>query len=388
MMLRHSLSLGATCLLTAILLAAVTSFGMDGAVPPSGRKPLVIGYVASWKAYEPGFRMADLRTKGLTHIIYAFGKVGPDGTVSLGDPCIDVGACGDGERPFGLAGNFAALASLKKRNPDLKVLVSLGGWQGSGSFSDAAASKAGRYRMARTAIQTYIDPYPGLFDGFDIDWEFPVEGGLEDNSHRPADKANFTALMTAFRDTLDEAGAAKGRRYLLSAAVSADLPNLANLQPKRLSRVVDWLSVMTYDYHADSDETAFNAPLFPAEGDPDREMNADASIRAYLRYVDPAKLVLGLPFYGRLYSGVDEDRNGLFQPGTPGDPDGGLPAEMDYRQLRQSSISRNGFLRFWSARARCLGSSIAKPDCGSPTTIRTRCSGRRVTREMQDSLAS
>lgn len=311
----------------------------------------VIGYLASWGIDDQGFKLADLNGDQLTHIVYAFGRVGSDGLAALADPCMDAGKCASGE-PAIAGGNFAELRSLKKRYPHLKFLVGLGGWNGSAHFSDAAATPQARSRFAASAIDAFIQDFPGLFDGFDLDWEYPVEGGLAGNVVRPEDGANLTLLVEEFRRQLDALAGSRPERYLLTLAVSASPAKVATIDAKRLSEVADWIGVMTYDYHAGSDFAHFNAPLFDVTGDPTPELNVDASIGAYLAAgVPPQRLVLGIPFYARVYGNVAHDNDGLFRPADPAAPTGWPSNEPNYRSLIASHPLHHGFVRYWHPEA-------------------------------------
>ncbi len=159
---------------------------------------VVAAYFASWKKPRPD----DSAARQLSHLFYAFGAVSSKGLAQLADPCTDAGLCGGDSASFGSA-NFAALGSLKRRNPRLRVLISLGGWNGSEYFSDAAATPQSREAFAQSIIDVFFRPYPGLFDGVDIDWEYPVAGGMDGNRHRPSDRENFVALMAKIRNKLE-----------------------------------------------------------------------------------------------------------------------------------------------------------------------------------------
>src|SRR6476646_3082677 len=138
------------------------------AMPPTMR---VVGYLASWGVRSKGSEIASLPAGVLTHIYYAFALIGPDGSVILGDPCIDVGACGRvASLPSRPLGNFGELRRLKTRYPDVKLTISIGGWGGSARFSDAALTDASRQTFARTALDLFFRRWPGLFNGIDIDW--------------------------------------------------------------------------------------------------------------------------------------------------------------------------------------------------------------------------
>jgi chitinase len=277
-------------------------------------------------------------------VIYAFAVIGPDGGVALLDPCLDAGEC-TGETGTAGGGNFEQLRLLKQRHPHLKVLVAIGGWTRSGNFSDAALTPDSRQRFAESAI-TFVRRWPGLLDGFDIDWEFPVFGGLKENVMRPEDRQNFTLLLAELRRQLDVAGTRDGRRYLLTAATAAGARLIANLELDRLVPLVDWLNVMTYDYHSGSAIAHFNAPLHAATNDPTPFYNIDSTVAMYRRAGVPGeKIVVGVPFYGRAYGGVHGPHGGLFQPATA--PPREWATGLDYRQLAARNVTAQGFIRFW-----------------------------------------
>src|SRR5207247_8840764 len=150
-----------------------------------------------------GTAIADLPAKNLTHVFYAFAAIASDGSVILGDRCTDVGACGQSASlPARPLGNFAELQRLKERYHHLKLAISIGGWGGTARFSDAALTDSSRRRLSGSAIQLFIRGWPNLFDGIDIDWEFPVLGGLKGNVERPVGKQGFTMLLVELRGRL------------------------------------------------------------------------------------------------------------------------------------------------------------------------------------------
>ena len=120
---------------------------------PKGAK--VVAYLASWGVRSKGTRIAELPGDRLTHVIYAFASVRPDGTMALEDPCLDAGQCG-ADLPPALGGNFQQLRVLKDRHPHLKVLVAVGGWTRSANFSDAALTTDSRRRFAESGITSFI----------------------------------------------------------------------------------------------------------------------------------------------------------------------------------------------------------------------------------------
>lgn len=320
--------------------------------PEVGAKPMrVVGYLASWGVRSKGTRIADLPARDLTHIFYAFGKLGADGRAALGDPCLDIGMC-DSVKAVNPGGNFAELRKLKERYPHLKLLVSLGGWTGSGKFSDAALTDSSRKLFAASAIDVFIRQTSGLFDGLDVDWEFPVSGGLRGNIERPEDKENFTLLLAEMRRQLTEEGAKDKRHYELTIAASAGPRGFANIDAVRVAEQLDFICVMTYDYHSGSREAHYNSPLYAANGDPTPAFNIDSTMRRWVNAGVPAKkLLVGIPFYAQPYAVTSKVNNGLFQQSS-GRPPGWRGGDGDWRTLSQTRLKNPAYVRHWDSSAR------------------------------------
>ena len=319
--------------------------------PASGE--VVAGYVASWKAGRDGQRIKDLPAHKLTHLLYAFGVVSAEGVAELADPCVDTGVCDGGNAAADVSGgNFAELAELKGSSSQLRVLISLGGWSGSKYFSVAAATPVSRTRFAQSVIDTFFRPYPGLFDGVDIDWEFPVSGGRPGNIERPEDRTNFTLLIAELRRRLADLSVLAGRNLELTVAVSADSDKIANVEAAALARQVERFNLMAYDYYAGSTVAGFNAPLFACARDPNPKLNVDASVKALVRAgVPPAKIALGVPFYGRAVADVPQQSGGLFQKGSMPAGEWGGDDGIDYRDLVARRPEEHGFYRYWNEEA-------------------------------------
>jgi chitinase len=329
-------ALRALCAAGAILSAAYCSPAI------ASDRPRIGAYLTAWSVGD-GLGIDEVPAELLTHVFYAFGGVSEDLVAVLGDPCRDLGDCPADGTPVTTAGNFAEMLALKRRHPHLKVLISLGGWAGSKYFSDAAATAESRKRFAGSAIDMFILRFPGLFDGIDVDWEFPVEGGMPENTRRPEDGENFELLIEELRRHLDALPG--GQRYELTIAVSALAPRL---RLDRLAATVDWINAMTYDYHAGSSIAHFNSPLFRTADDPTPTFNVDESVQALLAAGVPAeKVVMGVPFYGRGYRGVPADNNGLFQKADPTAPEDWPSSDIAYRELMRQSPEAHGFQRFW-----------------------------------------
>jgi chitinase len=244
-----------------------------------------------------------------------------------------------GPEADGLRGNFNQLRKLKAQHPHLKVMISIGRWTGSDEFTDIALSVDSRREFVGSCIELYFRSYPGLFDGVDVDWEFPVRGGLREG--RPQDRQHFTFLLEEFRRQLDHQGQADGKGYLLTAATSARPQEYTNLELEKVVQHLDWINLMAYDFHISSeDKTNFNAPLFTYPNDPSagpdvwEHYNSDAAVQGYLKAgVPPDKLVLGVPFYGRGWQGVPAANQGLFQPVNGPAQGAGEAGMFDYAEI-------------------------------------------------------
>jgi chitinase len=340
-----------TVLLRSLALIALTG----AAVPPPVTAPpmRVVAYLASWGVKSKGTPIAKLPANQLTHIYYAFALIDQSGAVVLGDRCVDIGVCGRGESSSGSpGGNFGELRKLKTKNPHLKLTISIGGWGGSARFSDAALTDESRKRFAGSAMELFFRKWPGLFDGIDIDWEFPVQGGLKGNVERPADKHNFTLLLAELRRELDEQGRVNSRHYELTIAASARPSEIANVELAQITPLLDFINVMTYDYHTDGPIAHFNAPLFAAKNDPTPDLNVDASMRAFEQGGVPAqKLLVGVPFFARAYGRVPKTNAGLFQP-SPGKPRDWHESDGDWRRLSRTRLNDPRYVRHWEASAK------------------------------------
>ncbi len=283
--------------------SSVSSAASSVPSEPSPSK-IISGYYASWSAYS-GYTPLNIPASKLTHINYAFAKIGDDLKITLGDPSID-------------AANFTKLNQLKASYPHLKTLISVGGWTYSDKFSDAALTDASRTSFA-DSVAAFIKQYG--FDGVDIDWEYPVSGGLSTNTYRPEDKINFILLLKKLREKLDAQGLIDGKKYLLSIAGGAGSTYIKNTELSLIGSSVDYAIVMTYDLHGPwNSYTDFNAPLYtPAATSPQYKLSADSCVRAWTAAGFPSsKIVLGVPFYGYIYNGVPNANNGLFQPYSSG----------------------------------------------------------------------
>jgi len=183
-------------------------------------------------------------------------------------------------------------------------------------------------------------------DGLDVDWEYPGQSGAG-HRFRAADKRNFTLLLMDLRNSFDKEAKVTGRRLVLTMAAGASDEYLAHTEMKEVQQYVDAVNLMAYDYAEDTADstTSHNAPLFNNPAAPDQE-SVDTSLRAFEQAGVPSgKIVLGVPFYGRVWVQVPDRNHGLFQPGkpAPGDP-------VPFSELQQNMLN-HGFTRYWDEAA-------------------------------------
>ncbi|GJF14797.1 chitinase [Mycolicibacterium cyprinidarum] len=282
----------------------------NGTADPEYR---VVGYFTEWGIYQRGFDVADIPVDLLTDINYAFADINANGEVVLFDrfAAVEKSYPGDTwDQP--VRGNFNQLAKLKEQNPDLNVLISIGGWTLSRNFSDVAATQQSREKFAASAVD-FITTYG--FDGIDLDWEYPVEGGESYNIHRPDDAANYVLLVQEIRRQLEVLDANDGiddKEYLLTIASPAGYDKIANFDLAGMAPYLDWFQVMAYDFYGAgwSNQTGNFAGLYGNPDAADPLYNTDYAVSLYLEQVDPSKIVLGAPLYGHSWKGVPEGGNG------------------------------------------------------------------------------
>ncbi len=375
------------CLL--VLIAPPATLAQQSTDEPGEYK--VVGYFVQWGMYARNYRVKQVHATDsaakLTHINYAFANVSTDSRcyeetrLGWGDASADYEVSYNAEQSVdGVAdelgqpikGHFNQLKKLKAMYPHLKVLLSIGGFTWSGRFSDAALPE-NRAAFVKSCIDLFIrGDLPiwayvsggtptagakngrayGVFDGIDIDWEYPAMPGFEGdpkrklppNVYRPEDTQNFTALLAEFRRQLDEVGAETGRRYLLTIATPPDERRYSKFQLDKIHPYVDFINIMAYDIHGAWNATGptnFHAPLYVSPDDPSSpefRVSIDTAVTGYLKAgVPPKKIVVGVPFYGRGWTGVPNKNDGLYQsdPGMKPAPATYEAGIEDYRKLKK-----------------------------------------------------
>lgn len=315
-----------------------------------------VAYFTSWAAYARSVTVGDMDPSLLTHVNFAFANLNINGEIVVGDPWVDVEKPFSGENwesPSDSRGHFNALREMKKKYPHIKTLISVGGWTWSDNFSDVAASDAGRETFAKSAA-AFVSKYG--FDGIDIDWEFPVEGG-DNIPHRPEDKQNYTLLLAKTREALNAQGQAEGKQYLLTIAGGPNVSFAKNTELKEMMKYLDFINIMSYDYHGGWENTTnHNAPLYANPNDPSEFKNycVEGTVNSYLDAgVNPQDLNLGLAFYGRGWTEVtSKANNGLWQNGKAATATGyGLGtwegACFDYWDIIENYVGKNGYTRYF-----------------------------------------
>lgn len=357
-MRRGAVTFAATALVAAPM--AVPAFASSPETDPA---PLngyrSVGYVMADTPVSRDYQIADIINTGaindVTHINYAFGNVTTDLVCDITNPDTSVEGydpsnpdAGDAFNDYlrlvsaedsvddaadsadqALAGNFNQLRKLKAAHPDTKILISLGGWTWSDNFSEAAASAESRSRLVESCIDIYLKGNlptygaqggegvaAGIFDGIDVDWEWPVNGGETANA-APEDKENFLALMAEFREQLDAYGAQTQETYLLTAfaPVGANANDNGWRDP-RLFKAVDWLNVQGYDYAGGWTGTTGHQGNLHPDGDNNWGLALAPELQAYINAgARPDQLNAGLAAYGQGWKGV-EDGSQAWQPVT------------------------------------------------------------------------
>jgi len=321
-----------------------------------------VAYFIQWGIYGRAFYVKNVDTSGaaerLTHINYAFGDVAPnaDGDVV----CRSADSWADYERPVGddesvdgvgdtatqpLRGNFNQLLKLKAKHPELKVLISLGGWTLSKYFSDAALTEHSRSTLVASCVDMFLKgnlpnlpgAAAGVFDGIDLDWEWPGSDGNAGNIIRPEDKTNFTKLLAEFRRQIDAYGRQTNKTYELSAFLPAAPAKIsAGFEGNKIFKYLDFATLQGYDFHGTwepmtNHQSAIQVPA--GQPVPD-DFSIDGAVTAWRAAGAPAsKLVLGIPYYGQGWTGVTGGGDGLFQPAAGAAPGVFAPGTEDYKVL-------------------------------------------------------
>lgn len=332
----------------------------------------IIGYFTSWrhgKNNQPSYLVDDIPWNKLTHINYAFAHVDGENKVSIGDPTNPNNAATGMEWPgvagaemdpaLAYKGHFNLLTKYKKQYPNVKTLISIGGWAESGGyFSDdgSRVASGGFYSMTTNAdnsinyagINTFADSSVAFirqygFNGVDIDYEYPTSmdnaGNPDDfaiaNARRAGLMASYIELMKTLREKLDAAGAQDGQHYMLTIASPSSGYLLRGMEAFQVTEFLDYVNIMSYDLHGAWNQfVGPNAPLFDSGEDAELKawnyyqtaqykgigyLNTDWAAHYFRGALAAGRINIGVPYYTRGWQGVTGGTNGLW--GTAALPD-------------------------------------------------------------------
>jgi len=226
------------------------------------------------------------------------------------------------------------LVALKKSNPQLKVMLSLGGWGGCAPCSEAFSTDEGRTRFAHSVKE--INDYFGT-DGIDLDWEYPTIEGHPGHLYQKQDKQNFTALIEALRKVL-------GSNNELSFAAGGFQKYLdESVEWNKIMPLVDRVNIMSYDLvNGYATVTGHHTPLFSTHSE---EESTNRAVQYLLNLGIPAhKLVIGAAFYTRVWEDVANVNNGLYQAGKH-------RSGYNFKSYASNLTKENGWQYFWDKKA-------------------------------------
>ncbi len=289
-------------------------------------KPVIIAYVGGYRGLI-GTDSIDVWR--LSHINYAFVDI-KDNRAWLHNEVWDTI-------------NLRKLSELKKINPDLKVLISIGGWKWSKNFSDAVLTDTSTQNFTSSAV-AIVSKYN--LDGIDIDWEYPGMMG-DSNVYRPGDKEHYTLLFKDLRQNLDSLNQITHMKYYVTTAVGSWQAYIDHTEMEKVQQYADYINVMSYDYADGSDSVSGHHTNLYISSSDSNQWSAHRSIQAFITAgVPPSKIVMGIAFYGKGWQMASADNNGLYRKTVKPARGGG------FTYLKDSVVNKNGYNQYWDAVAR------------------------------------
>ena len=298
---------------------------------------IVLGYANN--AALPGVTEVDV--KKLTHMNLAFGLI-KGGLLDMS----------------GLT-NWDCVKNYRVWNPDLKLVLSVGGW-GAGGFSNMALTEEGRRAFAASCLAV-VEEFN--LDGIDIDWEYPCRDAAEIDAD-PRDKQNYTLLLQALRDAL-------GENRIVSIAVGAGEYFVEGTEMDKVAQIVDYVQLMTYDMRSGfTRQAGHHAALGLSKGDTTNTSTRGIVEMFHQAGVPYEKMVAGAAFYSRQFDGVTNVNNGLLQ---PSESIGNYGPE--YGQITEEFRKEGGYIEYWDedAEAAYLWNGSTFLSYESPEAIRRKC---------------
>ncbi|WP_254304044.1 glycosyl hydrolase family 18 protein [Shewanella sp. VB17] len=318
----------------------------------------VIGYFTSWRNGtngQPRYLVNDIPWNKITHINYAFAHIDADNKMSVGNvDSVDNPATGmtwsgvgaEMDPEYAYKGHFNLLNKFKKRHPQVKTLISIGGWAETGGYFDdngARVASGGFYEMTKTqtGINTFADSVVEFlrtygFDGADIDYEYATSmaksGNPDDFAVADPLRASlfkqYDLLMKTLREKLDAASQQDGKHYMLTIAAPASGYLLRGMEAHQMVRFLDYVNIMSYDLHgAWNDFVGHNSALFDNGDDAELAfwnvystpqyggigyLNTDWAYHYFRGAMPAGRINIGLPYYTRGWQGVTGGTHGLW----------------------------------------------------------------------------
>lgn len=273
-------------------------------------KPNVIAYYSGQNTVIDRFPI-----EKLSHLIYSFGHLKGD---SLNITSAEDSAL------------ISKMVKLKKRNPNLKVMIAMGGWGACATCSEVFSRADGRKTFAETT-KALLDFFKA--DGIDIDWEYPAISGYPGHRYTPDDKHNFTLLIKELRDKL-------GKEAEISFAAGGSQNSIDScFEWDKVMPLVNRVNVMSYDLVGGyASQSGHHSPLYST---PQQTLSADYAVKALIGLGVPAqKIALGAAFYARIFQNTTNANHGLYQPTK-------FLSSIAFKDFNKQFSTKNGYTYYW-----------------------------------------
>jgi len=312
------------------------SFSRNLNTSPGGFK--VSSYIRTWQIPienqnddSPFWDASMIKGEYLTELIIAFALIDESDGTSI-------------YIPYGSPNLWNEVAAVKKKYPNLRVNISIGGW-GAGGFSEMAKNSG----MRATFVSNVCDWLKNYnLDGVDIDWEYPV--GPPWGKQQFADRNSYINLLQDLRNAMDTLGGKTNKRYSLSTAVPASSWFIQANKVFEASKIVDNFKLMSYDYYGGWSATTGHHSNLYKNSKESGGWSTDQAVNLYLKAGIPSeKIMLGVAFYGLAFEGVKKSNNGLFQKfDSVAFGDG----SVDWPEIKEFLESGFGYTRYWDDEAK------------------------------------